>query len=49
MLLAGIQQSNICQAQELNFTGVAALGSIWNSASPADATSELLEACAALE
>lgn len=45
---AGIQRSNIQQAQQLNFSGVAALGSIWSSASPADATSELLEACAVL-
>ena len=45
---AGIERHNIQQARALHFSGVAALGSIWGSASPADATSILLDECAAV-
>ncbi|KAK9837817.1 hypothetical protein WJX74_005689 [Apatococcus lobatus] len=44
--LGGIEESTVRQGQDLNFVGVAALGSIWNSSSAPDAVSRLLDACA---
>ena len=43
--VVGIDESTTRQAQALGFAGVAALGSIWNSSSPPDAVSKLLDAC----
>ena len=45
-VVAGIEESTIRQAKTLNFTGVAALGSVWSSSSAPDAVSRLLNACA---